>query len=349
MDPIRHEQRVQTFCLLIISTVAVAIALWWLRPVMIPFVLAAFFAYGLTPLIDFQRRYLRVPRPMAILATMVFGFVLLSLLGGLISISVRQLSANADGYQQKINQLLDTAMAVLERFGFNPVTAFSSISALPIKTVGGLLVSATNAVVDILSQGLLVMIFLFFLLLSGGTRTQVSTGVWSEVEARIKRYITTKVLLSAITGVLVGSVLSLLRVDLALVFGLFTFLLNFIPSIGSIVATLLPLPVVLVSPDIALTDAVLAIVLPALIQFVIGSILEPKIMGGSLDLHPVTVLLALIVWGMLWGVVGMLLATPLTAIMKILCEKMEYTAPVAALLAGRFERTQVPERPDKRF
>ena len=58
-------------------------------------------------------------------------------------------------------------------------------------------------------------------------------------------------------------------------------------------------------------------------------------MGESLDLHPITILMSLILWGMLWGIVGMLLATPITAVMRILFEKLEITRPVAALLAGR--------------
>jgi 4-hydroxybenzoate polyprenyltransferase len=121
----------------------------------------------------------------------------------------------------------------------------------------------------------------------------------------------------------------------ALVFGLFTFLLNFIPSVGSIVATLLPLPVVLMSPAISGTTAVLAIVVPGVIQFGIGSVLEPKLMGSSLDLHPVVILVALIFWGMLWGIPGMFLATPITAVARILLEKIEMTRPVGELLAGR--------------
>ena len=67
------------------------------------------------------------------------------------------------------------------------------------------------------------------------------------------------------------------------------------------------------------------------------AMIDPTLMGRSLDLHPVTILLALIVWGTLWGVVGMLLATPITAVMKILFEKMEITAPIAELLAGRLD------------
>ena len=128
-----------------------------------------------------------------------------------------------------------------------------------------------------------------------------------------------------------------LGVDLALVFGLLAFLLNFIPSVGSIIATLLPVPVVVVSPDISTTTAILAILLPSLIQIVIGNIIEPKVMGEALDLHPIVILMALIVWGMLWGVVGMLLATPMTAILKILFERLEPMAPVAQVLAGRLD------------
>ena len=99
--------------------------------------------------------------------------------------------------------------------------------------------------------------------------------------------------------------------------------------------TFLPLPVVIASPDVSMAAAVLAIAIPGAIQLTIGNIIEPKVMGESLDLHPVAILLNLIIWGMLWGIVGMLLSTPILAVMKILFEKFEGTRPLAALLAGR--------------
>ena len=177
-----------------------------------------------------------------------------------------------------------------------------------------------------------------YLLIGRETRQEgaSSTGIWSEIESRVERYIATKALLSGATGLLVGTVLAVLGVDLALVFGLFAFLLNFIPSVGSLIATLLPLPIVLMSPDVSVLVAVLAIGVPGGIQFTIGNVLEPKIMGDALDLHPVAILMALILWGMLWGVVGMLLATPITAMLKILFEQLEATRPAARVLAGRF-------------
>ena len=94
---------------------------------------------------------------------------------------------------------------------------------------------------------------------------------------------------------------------------------------------------VLVDPEVGATTAILAIAVPAGIQIVLGSLVEPRIIGNSLDLHPVTILLALIFWGTMWGVIGMLLAAPITAILRILLEKLEITAPIGRLLAGRVD------------
>jgi AI-2 transport protein TqsA len=341
VDPEQRETRIQTICLLIICAVAIGVTLFMLRTVMVPFVLAIFSALGLSPLISFQRRFLRLPNPVAILTTFIIGFVVLSLLGGLISISLRQLSDNAYAYQQQINQLLDQVMIIAEKYGVDPVTLFDSMAGLPFKSVSGIVANLTRGIFDILSNGLLVMLFLFFLLIGGTQKVGPSRGVLGEIEMRIQRYIMAKTVVSAATGGIVGGILAFLGVDLALVFGLFAFLLNFIPSIGSIIATLLPLPMVLVNPESTLSTVILAVALPGAAQFLIGSIIEPKVVGGSLNLHPATVLIALIVWGMIWGIVGMFLAIPLTAVMQIFFERFEHTAPIAELFAGRLDRLQV--------
>ena len=333
MDSARHEYRIQTICLLIVSTGVVAAALYWLRPVLVPFVLAVFIAYGLLPLVEFQVRRLRLPHFVAVASTLIIGVVLLGGLGLLISTSVSQLQANADAYQQQIELLGAKVSALLPAGTFR--AEGNPFAQLPLGNISGMLLQTTNAIVGLLSQGLLVLIFVLYLLL-GGARKEAG-GVWAEIETQIEHYIMTKALISLATGFLVGLTLAVLGVDLALVFGLLAFLLNFIPSVGSIIATLLPVPVVVVSPDISTTTAALAILLPSLIQIVIGNIIEPKVMGEALDLHPIVILMALIVWGMLWGVVGMLLATPMTAILKILFERLEPMAPVAQVLAGRLD------------
>ncbi len=337
MDLGPRERNIQTICLILLSTLAVAAALYWLRPVMVPFVLAVFIAYGLSPLVNLSVRRLRFPRLLAVGGTLALAFLLLLLLGGLVSASVGQLASNADAYQAQLGVLLAdiTASLPLERFGISSEVQLDPLSQIPASAVGTLLLGTTNALLEILSQSFLVLIFVIFLLIGSGGRSAPLTGVWSQIEAQIQRYLATKAVISATTGILVGAVLGLLGVDLALVFGLFAFLLNFIPSVGSIIATLLPLPVVLVSPEISTTVAVLAIAVPGAIQLTIGNALEPKIMGDSLDLHPVVILVMLIFWGILWGIPGMLLATPITAVMKILFGRLEQTRPLANLLAGQ--------------
>jgi len=157
------------------------------------------------------------------------------------------------------------------------------------------------------------------------------------ISSRVKRYIGTKVLISAGTGLSVGLILMALGIPLATAFGLMAFLLNFIPSVGSIVAVLLPLPVLLVDPNVGTTAAILAMVLPGAVQLLLGNFLEPKIMGQSMELHPAVVLMSLVMWGMLWGVVGMFVAIPMTATFKLVLERMEHTKPIADLIAGRLD------------
>ncbi len=117
-------------------------------------------------------------------------------------------------------------------------------------------------------------------------------------------------------------------------FGLLTFLLNFIPNVGSFISILLPVPIVFLSPNFTTLQATSAICIPAIIQFAIGNFIQPKLMGNHMKLHPVVILMALIFWGTLWGVVGAFLAVPITSIIRIACDRHPFTKPIADLMAG---------------
>ncbi len=336
------EQRLQLICLLLLTTLAAAAALYWLSAVMIPFVLAVFITLAINPGVVFLTRKARIPRPLAIAGVFLLGFLFFTVAGGLISSSVGQLSQNAAAYQEKITRLIGDGIALFpfERFGIGPEGIKKQLASLP---VGSALVALTNSLIQVLSNAILVLIFVAFLLMGGGKASDAENPIWTEIQHRIERYLVAQVTISAATGTLVGLILYLLGVDLALVFGFLAFLLNFIPSIGSIIATLLPLPIVLVSPDSSWTIALLALALPGTVQLVMGNIIAPKVLGDSLDLHPITILMALIFWGVLWGIVGMLLATPMTAVLKILLERYELTRPVAHVMAGRWVEIQPSE------
>lgn len=318
-------------CLIMITVILSGAALYWLRPVMIPFVLALLFMYGMAPVVDLLMRRGRVGKGLAItVALMLAAIVSLAVLA-LVNHSVRSLLENADLYSARLNGMVGQVRSSLEGFGLGADTVTDALAKVPIPKLAG---TVANEALGLVSNGFLVLIFLIYLLLGRTTTPSEDVGMRAQIETRIKRYIIVKVGLSAVTGVATTVILSLLGVELAVVFGLMAFYLNFIPNIGSVLATLLPVPVVLMDPSLSTTAMVLAISLPGAVQLVIGNVLEPKIIGDSLQLHPITVLLSLIVWGMLWGIIGMVLAAPLTAVIKIVCDNFEITRPFAALMAG---------------
>jgi len=336
MTPSNSEQRIRTVCLLILSAVAIGTALYWLRPILIPFVLAVFFTYCLAPIIDLQRRYFHFPRALAIVTTVLLGCVALAAVGVLISVSVGQITANAGAYQQRLSEMFDGLVAALplERWGIESSDQLTSVLDIPSEAIGGVLAGTASGIMNVVSRGVLVLIFMIFLLIGRGGAKQQGGGVLAEIETGVKRYVIAMLLLSAATGLLVGLTLQIIGLEFAWLFGFLTFLLNFIPNIGSIVAVLLPLPVALLSPELSVTAKVLVVVIPGAIQIVIGNGIAPKVMGDALDLHPIVVLLSLIFFGMIWGIVGMFLATPITAVIRILLAKIEMTRPLAGLLAG---------------
>ncbi|MBW2240716.1 MAG: AI-2E family transporter [Deltaproteobacteria bacterium] len=330
------EARVQSVCLVILATVATAASLYWLRPVMIPFVLALFIALGLDMVRNQLVERARVPQALALPATLIGGVLALAGLSALVSASLGQLSANASLYADQLEKLIQQTLAILP----GPLQEaartldLDTLTRIPVSSVTSMLGRTTSALANLLSQSLLVLIFVLFLVL-GGPQAEAHEGTWGKVVSRVQTYLLSKIIVSAVTGLLVGLTLLILDVPLAMVFGLLAFLLNFIPNIGSAIATLLPLPVVLVDPNVSSLAATLAIAIPAGIQGVMGNVVEPRMMGDALDLHPISILMSLIFWGMLWGIVGMLLATPITAVLKIFLERFDGSRPVAELMAGR--------------
>lgn len=332
-QPHTEQPRVIAVSLVILAAVAIAAALALTRSVMIPFVLAVFFTYLLAPLVDLLQERLKVPRFVTIVFALLVALGLLTLLGLLITTSTRGLLESVDIYRDRLRRAAEEVFSVLDRFGVDmgqqPI--LDAINQIPILEVAR---RAFGTALDLLTTGGLVLIFVVYLL-AGRRPAHTRTGIYAEIDDKIRRYILTKVAVSATTGLLVGLVLYIFGLELAMVFGVMAFLLNFIPSIGSVIATLLPIPIAVVQYESVL-PIIGILVIPGAIQMTIGNAIEPVLMGEGLDLHPVTILLALIFWGLLWGIVGMLLAAPITAVIRIVLARIETTRPFAELLAGHF-------------
>jgi AI-2 transport protein TqsA len=329
----RSDLHVQTVCLLILAFLAAGISLYFLRPVLVPFVLALFFAACLKPLIQFQRIYLRFPHPLAVAGALILALVVLGAIGIPVGMAINKswpaFEHQFDVFMQKLPEKLP-----LRRLGLHPFSMQVSSSTFLDKAPSWFF-EVTGAA----SGTLLVIIFTLFLLLGrrAAAPYRKNVGLLAEIEHRVQQYITQMVMLSAISGILVGIVLAGCGVKFAVMFGFLAFLLNFIPTVGSIIATLLPLPVILLSPEMGPTAKIIALALPAAIQIFLGNAVQPRFLGNALDLHPIVVLISLVFWGMIWGLPGAFLATPMTAVLRIVLDKIPATRPIAELLAGRIE------------
>lgn len=332
------EQRLQTISLLILTVVVCGAVLHLLQNVFMPFVLAVFFALGLSPIVNIQVRIGRFPVVLAILTTLALTFILFWLAGLLVTESVEQLTASAATYELQIEHLVQVTVQSLplQRFG---VGAEQLLKPLQDISIESLILKTAHSILDGLSLFLLVFVFMTYLLFVLAEQKKHG-AVWQEIESRIKHYLLAKTVVSVMIGWVVGAVLYLFDVELALVFGLFACVLNFIPAAGPVIASLLPWPVIFMSPDLSTAAKLFSLFFPGTLFFFTGNFLEPRVLGDSTQLHPLTVLLVLVFWGVLWGPIGMLLAIPITSVLAMLSSRMEITRPVANLLSGNIGATR---------
>ncbi len=202
--------------------------------------------------------------------------------------------------------------------------------------------SFLESVMGMLNYTLIVLLMLLFLLfewsrfgkkleaLPGGS--QLSMAQVTAVLAAIRKYMLIKTIVSVMTGLLIGFGLMLLGTDYAALWGVIAFLFNYIPTIGSIIAGIVPVLYVLVDQDPWAASYVAAVFLS--VNFIIGNVLEPRIMGEGLGLSTFVVFLSLIFWGWVLGPAGMLLAVPLTMVVKIVLASDERTRWFALLLGS---------------
>jgi AI-2 transport protein TqsA len=325
--------------LMILATVALAGALLYTRDVMIPFVLAIFITAAVAPLADFLVTRWRFPNWIAVVVTLLLVLAALTLLGVVLIVAVQTMVDAAKEYTDQVTALTDQAFKWLNEHDINIDEA--RIKADLEGRLPGVISETAGTVSAIISHGFLVAFFVVFLLV-GRHEHYRRNDIYSDIEATIRGYITTATAISAMTSVLVGLVLWALGLHMAWLFAFLVFLLCYIPNIGSIIATVLPVPVAITQFHDNPWMIVAAIAIPGAIHMTIGNFVAPKMMGRGLELHPVTVLLALAFWGLLWGIVGMVLAMPIVASLRIVLSRFSTTRPLAHLLAGELPRKEPP-------
>ncbi|MGH8463282.1 MAG: AI-2E family transporter [Pseudomonas sp.] len=291
-----------------------------------------------------------LPRPLCFLASiMTFIFVittLVQIIGG----SLNGLNAAAVTYEANL-RLLWSRLPFAE---FLPIEGFFDFMAERLD-LSVIITSVALSFTGLARDGMLIVIYVGFMLFEQGNfdrklaalvndpqREKRTQRIVAQIKADIQKYISIKFLASAATGLLSYILLRALGINFAEIWALLIFIFNFIPTIGSIVATLFPSLMALAQSNdgFGLFFAVLLGI--TAIQILIGNVLEPRIVGQSLNLSPVVILFNLALWGAIWGIPGMFLCVPLLIITTIVLAHFPKTRPIAILLSsdGRLNITE---------
>lgn len=335
-----REIKILTCCVSVLTVIAVCAVLSVAQSVFMPLVIAWLLSYLVTPFVRFMTSR-RVPMSVIvfIVLTILLAFAVLG--GTFLSTSLSGFITDFPSYYER---LLAIGKDVLQRLGLS-LDSIGNFSDWGVE-VRSYLLSFSGSLVTLTSKTVMVVIFLVFIIVgSPYVDSKVRKAFSSESSVRvlnilatisrqIGRFLSLETLIGIATGLCVWIAMKTLGVQSAATWGILAFALNFIPTVGSIVASIPPIVVAIVQFYPETFTPVAATVSLLVIQMGIGNIITPKVMGDNLNLSPVSILMSLLFWGWLWGVGGMLLSVPLIAIVKIVCENVKPLNMISVFLSS---------------
>jgi AI-2 transport protein TqsA len=316
-------------------------------PIIVPVLLAAYMAVLASGPIHWMMRR-KVPSWAAltiVLAGVIGGFLLVALLLGS---SVRTFSANLPEYELRMKSLIAGSLAWLEGRGWG--VDLSTESLLGYLDPGKLADFASilvTAIGNLLSDTVFVLLATIFMLAEAAglpRKLMVAFGPTTKLDrfggviGDLQNYLAIKTRISVTSGVLSGLLCWLVGVDYPLLWGVLAFLLNYVPTLGSVIA--LTPPTVLAFLLLGWQHGVALLAGYLTIEMVMGNVIEPRVMGKTLGLSTLVVFLSLVFWGWIWGPIGMFLSVPLTMVVKILLEHSGDLKWVAVMLGSGAEVRQ---------
>ena len=321
----------------ILALISVGFVLQVAQSVFIPLVIAWLLSYILGPVVNLMTRR-RIPTGIAVFFVLLLVFGVCYLAGIFFHQRFMTFVQAYPRYAQRLNDLL---LTLSQDWDYNPLQDFNWV-----QKGSTYLLSLSQPVLSFISKLIMVIIFLVFLLLGkpffqykvhkafSHTNAEHVTAIINSIATQIGQYLGVQFLISLATGFLVWAALTIIGVDFAITWGALAFFLNFIPTIGSIVASIPPILLALIQFHPSLMKVFVTIAAVLTIQMVMGNVVAPKVLGDRLNLSPVVVLVSLLFWGWLWGIVGALLSVPIAAMIKIVCENIEPLQPISILMGS---------------
>jgi AI-2 transport protein TqsA len=309
---------------------------------------AGFLTYMLLPIHRWLVRR-HVPRGPAYLVVLLAILGMGATLALAVQSSFDDFSTNLPAYRKNLERLVERIADDVPGIDKGQVRLLLHIQSSTVDESVTSLRKVIGTLVSVVSQAFVVLIYLIFILAEqtgahrriekafGSEQTLYVLRVTEQINTSIAEYILIKTLMSLLGGVLTAAAVYFFGVDFPILWGVIAFLLNYIPYLGSLAATVLPVLLALVQfEDVG--RALFLLVTLVIVQNGIGYGIEPFLAGSRLNLSPLIIILSLAFWSTLWGVVGMILAVPLVVTVKIILENIPTTQPIAALMSHGGEK-----------
>lgn len=315
--------------------------------IILPFTISLLLAFVMYPLVLGLDK-LHFPRGISVLLVVLIIITGLYIFCMVIFRSGRLIISTYPRYESRLTEIYVWAARFFELSYNEDMTFFENIwNQLGIRhMIRSFTFSFSNFFFLFLKDAVMVVLFVVFILVEASQikeklelafekRSSQIKHMGDDIMRQVTRYLTAKFLISLVTGLVIAICLRLVGLEFALVWGIIQFVLNFIPSLGSIAAGVAVSLFALLQfwPDPA--PVIIVIVIMLGVNMIIGNILDPKIIGDNVGISPLVVLVSLVIWGWLWGFAGMVLAVPMMVVIKIVCENFTFLEPLSILLGSR--------------
>jgi AI-2 transport protein TqsA len=276
-----------------------------------------------------------------ILSTLLLLFIFI-VLGKLVEANVSQLIASFGKYENHVGTLLSQLEKILP-INFDDLSKEIQLN----ETIGKYLTSIFNSLRSVVENALIILLYVLFILLEESSfklkvkalfpvnaQHERSLSIFNKIEASITNYIGLKTLIAISAATISYVILRIIGIEAPLFWALLIFIFNFIPTIGALVGTLFPTLFAFIQFGY-FTPGLMILLFVGTAQLLVGNLLEPKLMGNSLNISPLVAIFALSFWGAIWGITGMFLSVPITVIMVIVFSHFSKTRAIAILLSEK--------------
>ncbi len=338
----------QNITYLLISCISLVIILIYGQAILVPFILGMllwFIGKELESLLE-KISFVKKKFPNWVKHILSFGIILIVLIfiTNILTTNINSLANSFQKYEPNFDALI---FQMDQWLGLDTKSTLKNYSGN--LDFGSILQLLFSSISDLISNGFMILLYAVFILLEDasfkpklkaifvGTNNEKKVDEMLEkIRTSISSYFGLKTLLSLITGSLSYLALRIIGVDAPEFWAFLIFILNFIPTIGSLIATIFPAIFCLFQFG-TFTPSLLVLGIVGTIQVVVGNFLEPKIMGSSMNISPLVTILSLSIWGAIWGIIGMILSVPITVVTIIIFSQFEKTKPVAIMLSEKGE------------